>query len=69
MKNVQVTKTVRIAAAAALAVASGVSQAAIDTSEALTELTGVATAVGVIGAAVLGVVVIIKAFKFVRSAF
>jgi hypothetical protein len=54
--------------ALALAAVSTASQAAIDVSAVVIELTGVLAPVGAIGAAVLLIIVAIKAFKYVRGA-
>lgn len=69
MKNVRINKTARTAALVGLTVAAGASQAAIDTATVTAALTEAGTACGVIGAAVLGVVVIVKTFKYIRGAF
>lgn len=60
---------IKSAVAAGLTVAAGASQAAVDTAGITASLTEAGTAVGVIGAAVLGVVVIVKTFKYIRQAF
>lgn len=65
----KVSNTVKSAVLAGLTVAAGASQAAIDTATVTAALTEAGTACGVIGAAVLGVVVIVKTFKYIRSAF
>lgn len=49
-------------------VAMGSAQAAIDTTGVTSALTDAGTAAGVVGAAVLIVLIGIKAFKFIRSA-
>lgn len=69
MNKVSVSKTARVATGVALTVAAAASQAAIDTATTLASLTEAGTACGVIGAAVLGVVVIVKTFKYIRGAF
>lgn len=48
--------------------AAGASQAAIDVTSVTTALTEAAVTVGTIGAAVLGVVVVVKVFKYIRGA-
>ena len=63
------SNTIKTAIATGLTVAAGASQAAIDTTPITASLTEAGTAVGVIGAAVLGVVVIVKTFKYIRGAF
>jgi len=63
------SKTVQAAVAAGALVGAASSQAAIDTTPVIASLTEAGTAVGVIGAAVLGVVVIVKTFKYIRGAF
>lgn len=65
----KVSNTAKSAVLAGLTVAAGASQAAVDTAAITASLTEAGTAVGVIGAAVLGVVVIVKTFKYIRSAF
>lgn len=56
-----------VAAAAGLT-AAGSASAAIDTASVTASLTEAGTAAGVVGAAVLVVLVGIKAFKYIRSA-
>lgn len=63
------SKTAKAAVTAGALVAAGASQAAIDTATITASLTEASTAVGVIGAAVLGVVVVVKTFKYIRGAF
>lgn len=63
------SNTAKSAVAAGLMVGAAASHAAIDTASVVAALTEAATAVGVIGAAVLGVVVIVKTFKYIRGAF
>lgn len=46
----------------------GAAQAAIDVTSVTGALTDAAATVGLIGAAVLGVVVVVKVFKYVRGA-
>ena len=65
----KVSNTAKSAVATGLMVSAAASQAAIDTASVTASLTEAGTAVGVIGAAVLGVVVIVKTFKYIRSAF
>jgi hypothetical protein len=69
--KMQVSKTLKAGVGAGLSVAAGLSQAAggVDTAPIVSSLTEAGTAVGVIGAAVLGVVVIVKTFKYIRQAF
>lgn len=50
------------------AVFAGSAHAALDTAGVTTALTDAGTAAGVVGAAVLVVIVGIKAFKYIRSA-
>jgi hypothetical protein len=54
--------------ALALVAVSTASQAAIDVTGVVTEISGTNAPIGLIGAAVLLVIVAIKAFKWVRSA-
>jgi len=61
-KNVVRASVIGFAAAATSA------QAAIDTTAVTTALTDAGTAAGVVGAAVLVVLVGIKAFKYIRAA-
>lgn len=63
------SNTAKFAVATGALVAASASQAAIDTAPILASLTEAGTAVGVIGAAVLGVVVVVKTFKYIRGAF
>lgn len=63
------SNTVKAAVGAGSLVGAAASQAAIDTASITASLTEAGTAVGVIGAAVLGVVVIVKTFKYIRGAF
>lgn len=46
-----------------------VANAAFDGASVVTELGAAATTVGVIGAAALSIVVVVKVFKYIRSAF
>lgn len=54
---------------AAMASASNTASAAIDVSAIVTEINGVVAPVGLIGVAVLTLIVAIKAYKWVRRAF
>lgn len=69
MKQAILGNTGKIAAGTALLTAAGASQAAVDTGALVTSLTEAGPAAAAIGAAVLGVIVIIKTFKYIRSAF
>lgn len=61
--------TGKIAIGAGATVVAAASQAAIDTAPIISSLTDAGAAVAVIGAAVLGVVVVVKTFKYIRGAF
>lgn len=63
------SKTAKVALGFGGSVAAGLSQAAIDTAPIVSSLTDAAAAVAVVGAAVLGVVVVMKSFKYIRGAF
>jgi len=63
-----VSRTVQAAAGAALLSGVGLAQAAIDVTSVTTALSDAAGTGGVIGAAVLGGVVVVKVFKYVRGA-
>lgn len=65
--NAQTLRFAAVAAAGALAV-SGANAAAIDVADVVTDISAQATPVGLIGAAVLLLIVGIKAFKWVRAA-
>lgn len=65
----KMSKSVKAAVFAGLSVVAGASQAAVDTASVTTALTDAGVACGVIGAAVLGVVVIVKTFRYIRGAF
>jgi hypothetical protein len=62
------SKTVLASVAAGLTVVAGSASAAIDTAAITSALTDAGTAAGTVGAAVLVVVVGIKAYKYIRSA-
>jgi len=62
------TNTVKAAVATGATVLAG-SSYAVDTAPIVSALTDAATAAGVVGAAALAVVVVIKTFKYVRSSF
>jgi hypothetical protein len=63
------SKTIKTAVGIGASVAAAASQAAIDTAPITASLTEAGAAVAVIGAAVLGVVVVVKTFKYIRGAF
>lgn len=69
MKKVILGNTGKIAAATALLTAAGASQAAFDVAPVVASITEAGPAAALIGTAVLGVIVIIKTFKYIRSAF
>lgn len=62
------SNTAKAAVAAGALFGVSAAHAAIDVSAVLTALTDAGTTVGTIGAAVLGVVVVVKVFKYVRGA-
>lgn len=66
MKKLNLSRLAPVAVAAA--VASTSARAEIDTAPITTALTEAGTAAGVVGAAVLVVLIGIKAFKYVRAA-
>lgn len=66
--NLQVLRVGQIAAAGALAIASQANAAAVDVTAVVTDIGAQAAPVAAIGAAVLVLMVGIKAFKWVRKA-
>lgn len=62
------SNTAKAAVGAGALVGVSAAQAAIDVTAVLTALTDAGTTVATIGAAVLGVVVVVKVFKYVRGA-
>lgn len=70
MKKAILGNTGKIAATAGLLTVAGASQAAgIETGTLVASITEAGPAAAAIGTAVLGVIVIIKTFKYMRSAF
>lgn len=67
MKTFQ-SKTVKAAIGFGSLMGVGAAQAAIDITAVSSALTDAVVTVGTIGAAVLGVVVVVKVFKYVRGA-
>lgn len=68
----KVSKTLKIAVAAGLTAVAGLSQAAgnaVDPAPIISSLTDAGTTAAAVGTAVLGVVVVIKTFKYIRQAF
>jgi hypothetical protein len=65
------SKTVKMAVGAGTFVAAAVSHAAggVDTAPLVASITDAGAAVAVIGAAALGVVAVVKTFKYIRQAF
>lgn len=68
MRILSMLKNNRLALVAGAAVYAGSAHAAFDTTAVIAALTEAGTAVALVGAAVLVVVVGIKAFKFIRAA-
>lgn len=66
--NLQIRRVAQIAAAGALAIASQANAAAVDVTAVVTDIGAQAAPVAAIGAAVLVLMVGIKAFKWVRKA-
>ncbi|MEN5313686.1 major capsid protein [Pseudomonas koreensis] len=64
-----ISNTLKTAVGIGATVGAAASQAAIDTAPITASLTEAGAAVAVIGAAVLGVVVVVKTFKYIRGAF
>jgi hypothetical protein len=62
------SNTVKAAIGFGSLVCVGAAQAAIDVTAVTASLSDAAVTVGLIGAAVLGVVVVVKVFKYVRGA-
>ena len=63
------SNTAKTALGAGLSVGMAASQAAVDGASVISELGTAATTVGAVGAAALSVVVVVKVFKYIRSAF
>jgi hypothetical protein len=63
------SNTAKLAIGSGLSVGMAASQAAVDAASVITELGTAATTVGAVGAAALSVVVVVKVFKYIRSAF
>jgi hypothetical protein len=61
-------KYVPLAAATALTLASGIASAAVDVTGVTAEIDGAIAPIGLIGAAVLLVLVAVKTYKWVRRA-
>ncbi|WP_350600668.1 major capsid protein [Pseudomonas sp. 65/3-MNA-CIBAN-0223] len=68
MKKAILGNTGKIASATALLTAAGASHA-VDVAPVVASITEAGPAAALIGTAVLGVIVIIKTFKYIRSAF
>ncbi|CAN7258808.1 major capsid protein [Acidovorax sp. LjRoot129] len=66
--NTQTRRFATAAAAGALVLATNMAHAAIDVTGVVTEINDTITPIGLIGAAVLLVVVAVAAFKWVRRA-
>lgn len=66
--NAQTRRLAAAAAAGALALATIPAHAAIDVTDVVTEIEGTIAPIGLIGAAVLTVIVAVAAFKWVRRA-
>jgi hypothetical protein len=66
--NAQTRRIAAAAAVASMALVTSAAHAAIDVSAVVDEIEGAVTPIGLIGAAVLVVVVSIAAFKWVRRA-
>ena len=66
--NTQTRKFAALAAASALALATNAAHAAIDVTSVVAEIDDTIAPIGLIGAAVLLVVVAVAAFKWVRRA-
>ncbi|KZT17010.1 hypothetical protein A1D30_05820 [Acidovorax sp. GW101-3H11] len=66
--NTQTRKFAALAAAGALALATNAAHAAIDVTSVVAEIDDTIAPIGLIGAAVLLVVVAVAAFKWVRRA-
>jgi hypothetical protein len=60
---------VKPAVAVGLLFATTASYAAVDVAAVLSALADAGTTVGTVGAAALGVVVVVKVFRYIRSAF
>lgn len=66
--NAQTRRFAAAAAVGALALTTSAAHAAIDVTAVVSEITGTIAPIGLIGAAVLTVVVAVAAFKWVRRA-
>ena len=66
--NTQTRKLAALASAGALTLATNAAHAAIDVTSVIAEIDDTITPIGLIGAAVLLVVVAVAAFKWVRRA-
>ncbi|NUT79850.1 major capsid protein [Pseudomonas brassicacearum] len=69
MKNALKHSIVKPAVAIGLLFGATASQAAIDVSPVISALGDAGTTVATVGAAALGVVVVVKVFRYIRSAF
>ena len=63
------SNTIKYAVGAGSLVGAAASQAAVDTAPLVASITEAGAAVAVIGAAALGVVAVVKTFKYIRQAF
>jgi hypothetical protein len=68
MKNLFKNQTFRKVVVFGSALTCGIANAAIDVSGVVTELKDTLTPIGLVGGAVLIVVVSVKAFKYIKSA-
>lgn len=69
LKSMFQGRTLQAAVTTGLMVGVSAAQAAVDVSTVTAALADAATTVGTIGAAALGVVVVVKVFKYIRGAF
>lgn len=69
MKDAIRFSTVKAATTMGLVFGTTASYAAVDVTSVMTALGEAATTVGTVGAAALGVVVVAKVFRYIRSAF
>jgi hypothetical protein len=70
LKNLFTNATAKLSLGGGLLAGASVSHAAgVDVSAVLSALADAGTTVGTVGAAALGVVVVVKVFKYIRSAF
>lgn len=69
MKNASRLSAVKVATAAGLLFGTTACYADVDVSKVLAALAEAGTTVATVGAAALGVVVVVKVFKYIRSAF